>query len=83
MTIFFYVAFFPQFLDTTIPAGPQLLAMSVVFVLFAGTIDSIYATLAGRLRRFLIDPQRQRVRHGITGSLFLCTGLGIALARRS
>jgi homoserine/homoserine lactone efflux protein len=82
-TIFFYVAFFPQFLDTTLPAGPQLLAMSVVFVVFAGLIDSLYATLAGRLRRFLIDPRRQRVRHGITGSLFLCTGLGIALARRS
>jgi len=57
--------------------------MSVVFVLFAGMIDSVYATLAGRLRRFLIDPRRQRIRHGITGSLFLCTGLGIALARRS
>jgi threonine/homoserine/homoserine lactone efflux protein len=81
-TIFFYVAFFPQFLDTALPAGPQLLAMSVVFVLFAGLIDSLYATLAGKLRRFLVDPRRKRIRHGITGSLFLCTGLGIALARR-
>jgi threonine/homoserine/homoserine lactone efflux protein len=81
-TIFFYVAFFPQFLDTALPAGPQLLAMSVAFVAIAGLFDSIYAALAGRLRRFLIDPRRARVRHGITGTLFLCTGLGIALARR-
>lgn len=81
-TIFFYVAFFPQFLDTSLPAGSQLLAMSVAFVLIAGVFDSFYAALAGRLRRFLIDARRQRVRHGITGTLFLCTGLGIALARR-
>ena len=82
-TIFFYVAFFPQFLDTALPAGPQLLAMSVAFVLIAGLFDSIYAALAGRLRRFLLDPRRERVRHGITGTLFLGTGLGIALARRA
>jgi threonine/homoserine/homoserine lactone efflux protein len=81
-TIFFYVAFFPQFLDTSLPAGPQLLAMSVAFVLIAGVFDSLYAALAGHLRRFLLDARRQRVRHGITGTLFLCTGLGIALARR-
>lgn len=81
-TIFFYVAFFPQFLDTSLPAGPQLLAMSVAFVLIAGVFDSLYAALAGHLRRFLLDAHRQRVRHGITGTLFLCTGLGIALARR-
>ena len=82
-TIFFYVAFFPQFLDTALAAGPQLLAMSVAFVLIAGVFDSVYAALAGRLRRFLLDPRRQRVRHGITGTLFLGTGLGIALARRA
>lgn len=82
-TIFFYGAFFPQFLDTGLPAGPQLLAMSVALVLIAGLFDSLYAALAGRLRRFLIDARRQRVRHGITGTLFLCTGLGIALARRA
>jgi homoserine/homoserine lactone efflux protein len=81
-TIFFYVAFFPQFLDTSLPAGPQLLAMSVAFVLIAGVFDSLYAALAGHLRRFLLDARRQRVRHGITGTLFLCTGLGIAFARR-
>ena len=81
-TIFFYVAFFPQFLDTSLPTGPQLLAMSVALVLIAGMFDSLYAALAGHLRRFLLDARRQRVRHGITGTLFLCTGLGIALARR-
>jgi threonine/homoserine/homoserine lactone efflux protein len=82
-TIFFYVAFFPQFLDTALPAAAQLAAMSVAFVLIAGICDSGYAALAGRLRRFLVDARRRRIRHGLTGALFLGTGLGIALARRA
>ena len=31
-TIFFYAAFFPQFIDSALPIGPQLLAMSVASV---------------------------------------------------
>lgn len=81
-TIFFYVAFFPQFLDTGLPHGPQLALMSVSFVLIAILLDSGYALLAGRLRPALMDAGRARVRHGITGTLLLCTGLGLALARR-
>ena len=81
-TIFFYVAFFPQFLDTGLPHGPQLALMSVSFVLIAILLDSGYALLAGRLRPALMDAGRARVRYGITGTLLLCTGLGLALARR-
>lgn len=81
-TIFFYIAFFPQFLDTGLPHGPQLALMSVSFVLIAILLDSCYALLAGRLRPALMDAGRARVRHGLTGTLLLCTGLGLALARR-
>ena len=81
-TIFFYLAFFPQFLDTALPAGPQLLLMSASFVLIAVMLDSVYALLAGRLRPVLMDARRARIRHGLTGTLLLGTGLGLALARR-
>jgi threonine/homoserine/homoserine lactone efflux protein len=81
-TIFFYLAFFPQFLDGALPAAPQLVLMSVSFVMIAILLDSIYALLAGRLRPLLMDGRRARIRHGITGTLLLGTGLGLALARR-
>lgn len=81
-TIFFYLAFFPQFLDTALPAGPQLVLMSMSFVLIAILLDSAYALLAGRLRPALMGARRARLRHGITGTLLLGTGLGLALARR-
>ena len=81
-TILFYAAFFPQFLDTALPAGPQLLIMSVTLVVLGICLDSMYAVLAGRLRGWLTNPRRIRMRHGITGTLLMGTGIGLALARR-
>ena len=82
-TILFYAAFFPQFLDTTLPVGPQLACMSVAFVVIATTFDSGYAVLAGRLRAFFAEGRGARWRNGITGTLLIGTGLGLALARRN
>ncbi|MEQ8355402.1 MAG: LysE family translocator [Kiloniellaceae bacterium] len=81
-TIFFYAAFFPQFIDPTLAVGPQLLAMSVAFVVITILLDGSYALLASRARGLFVSARANRLRHGITGSLLLGTGLGLALARR-
>ncbi|HEY9537421.1 MAG TPA: LysE family translocator [Kiloniellaceae bacterium] len=81
-TIFFYAAFFPQFIDPQMAVGPQLVAMSIAMVAIATTLDSLYAVLAGRVRGVFASARANRVRHGITGTLLLGTGLGLALARR-
>jgi homoserine/homoserine lactone efflux protein len=80
-TILFYAAFFPQFVSPSLPAGPQIAAMSVTMLGIAVLSDSLYALLAGRLRPLLLS--HARVRHGITGTLLVGTGLGLAVARRS
>lgn len=81
-TILFYVAFFPQFLDTSLPLAPQLVAMSVAMVVIATVFDSMYALLAGRARGWFFDAGRKRLQARITGSLLLATGIGLLLARR-
>jgi len=81
-TILFYAAFFPQFIDRGLPIAPQLLAMSVAFVVIAVTFDSVYALLAARIRPLLMGARRTRIRAGLTGSLLIGTGVGLALARR-
>ncbi len=80
--IVFYLAFFPQFLDPALAAGPQLAAMSLAFVVLAVLLDGAYALLAGRMRPWLAGGARARVRSGITGTLLVGTGIGLALARR-
>jgi threonine/homoserine/homoserine lactone efflux protein len=80
--ILFYIAFFPQFLDPSLPAGPQLAAMVAAFMMIALTLDSAFALLAGRVRRHLIDPVMASLRQRITGSLLIGTGALLAIARR-
>ena len=81
-TVLFYVAFFPQFLDSALPVGPQLAIMSAAFVAVAFVFDSGYALLAGRIRPWLVGAKRIRIRNGITGTLLIGTSIGLALTRR-
>ena len=82
-TILFYAAFFPQFLDTSRALGPQLWVLSLTFVVIAFTLDSCYATMAGRLRRWLTGAERGLLRNRITGGLMMITGAGLALMHRN
>lgn len=82
-TILFYAAFFPQFIDPVQPAGPQLLTLSVTFLVIATFLDCCYALLCGRLRPYLNDARRGRIRNRITGGLMIGTGLALAFARKA
>jgi threonine/homoserine/homoserine lactone efflux protein len=82
-TVFFFVAFFPQFIDPARPYAPQIITLCVTFMLLAFLLDGFYAVIAGRARGWLAGQRKARLRHGITGTLLLGTGLGLALARRS
>ncbi len=81
-TIVFYAAFFPQFMDPTLPATEQLFVLSMTFLVVATSIDISYALLAGRLRPWLTGERRGRIRNRITGTLLIGTGLALALTRR-
>ncbi|MDW3206296.1 MAG: LysE family translocator [Alphaproteobacteria bacterium] len=81
-TIIFYAAFFPQFVDPSLAAGPQLAIMTASMLGIALVCDSGYAVLAGRVRPFMQDAQRALIRARITGTLLIVTGVGLALARR-
>ncbi|MEQ8602265.1 MAG: LysE family translocator [Marivibrio sp.] len=80
--ILFYLAFFPQFLDPALPAGPQLALMAATFMGLAVLFDGGYALLAGRARRHMIDPALARLRRRVTGTLLIATGLALALTRK-
>jgi homoserine/homoserine lactone efflux protein len=81
-TLFFYAAFFPQFVDPAGPPGPQLALLSATFLVIATVLDGAYAILAGRLRPWLRSRRRARLRNRLAASFLIAAALGLALARR-
>jgi threonine/homoserine/homoserine lactone efflux protein len=80
-TLFFYGAFFPQFVVTSHDVGVQVAILSATFLLLAVLLDGCWALAAGRARGLLA--MRGRLRNRISGGLLVGAGVGLALARKS
>jgi len=82
-TIVFFTAFLPQFIDSRLPAGPQLAAMCVASVLIAGASDCAWAIAAGMGRAWFIKPSRVKLLGRLSGTVLIGGGLWLSLARRT
>ncbi len=80
--IVFYIAFLPQFVDSHLPAGPQLVVMIGTMIVMALLSDSAYALLAGHARGWFTAPGWHRLQSRITGTLLIGVGCGLLLAPR-
>ncbi|RBP11425.1 threonine/homoserine/homoserine lactone efflux protein [Roseiarcus fermentans] len=81
-TIVFFTAFLPQFVDPTLPAGPQLGLMCAVSVLFAGLSDSAYAVASGYGRAWFQKPGRTKWLGRASGSVLIAGGIWLSFTRR-
>ena len=80
-TLFFYGAFFPQFVVPSHDVGAQVAILSATFLLLAVLLDGCWALAAGRARGLLAV--HGRLRNRISGGLLVGAGVGLALARKS
>lgn len=78
-TLFFYGAFFPQFVDRTHDVGAQAALLSAVFLAVVLLLDCTWAVLAARLRGVLA--RHGRLRNRISGGLLMGAGVGLAAVR--
>ncbi|MEQ8658541.1 MAG: LysE family translocator [Hyphomicrobiales bacterium] len=77
-TLLFHIAFLPQFVN--VDAGGVGLALPMVIylsVVFVG--DLLWVAFAGSARPMIM--KLGRLRHRLTGGLFVASGVGLALAR--
>ncbi len=81
--IVFFVAFLPQFLDTSVPVTPQLWVLAVTFVALATLNATLYAVFAAAARRLLASPRSQRAFNLGGGSLLSAAGVWALLAKRA
>lgn len=78
-TLFFYGAFFPQFVTMNQHVGTQIMVLSVTFVVIAIIVDGLWALVAGRARGLLAS--RGRLRNRLSGGLLIGAGAALAFAR--
>ncbi len=81
--IVFYVAFFPQFIDTTQSMVGQMTILVPTFVFFGTTNALFYALLASWAKHFIHKPAVQRGVNRIGGGLLVAAGAATILWRRA
>lgn len=81
-TIAFFTAFLPQFVDPSLPAGPQLAAMCTVSVALAMFTDTAWAVAAGLGRAWFIQPMQAKVLGRMSGAMLIGGGVWLSLVKR-
>ena len=81
--LLFFTAFFPQFLDPSLPELPQFLIMAATFVVCEALSLAMYSLGAAQVGPWLRRPGRARVFNRVTGGLFRGAGLLLASAHRA
>ncbi len=81
--IIFFVAFLPQFLDTTRPVVPQMAIFEATFLVLAVLNTAMYATMAAMARRTIRKPRVQRLVNRTGGTLMIGAGLFAAAWKRA
>jgi len=79
-TLFFYGAFFPQFITPNEHVTAQIAILAATFLVIAAGLDACWALLAGRVRHVLAV--RGRLRNRISGGVLIGAGVGLALVHR-
>lgn len=79
--IIFFVAFLPQFINSTAQVSSQMWILSITFVFLATLNSTLYVVFAGQARRVLSSPKAQR-RFNIGGGSLLTLAGGWALTAK-
>ena len=81
-TLAFFTAFLPQFVDSALPAAPQLTVMCVASVVLAAASDSCWALASGAGRSWFMHPARARLLTRASAVTLIGGGIWLSLARR-
>ena len=80
--ILFFSALFPQFIDTTMAHGPQIIVLLVTMALEAFGCYMFYATSGQHLIRFFAAKNIGKYVSRFIGVTFIGSGIGLLLSHR-
>ena len=79
--LFFFGAFFPQFVDPAANPGPQVLFLGLSFMIVGTLLDGAYAVAAGQMKRILTRGKVNFLEK-VSGTCLIGGGIWLALSRR-
>lgn len=77
-TILFFAAFFPQFITESLPLTPQLIALSITFLIIAFLMDMGWVFTATKAKNFLTQRDKLSAANKISGGV-LAAGASLLL----
>ncbi len=80
--IIFFAAFFPQFINVSLPQFPQFVILCLTFMTFDFMIMMLYASGAHQIARFIQSPERRKIFNRVTGSIFVFSATLLALTNQ-
>ncbi|MBI3145620.1 MAG: LysE family transporter, partial [Pseudogulbenkiania sp.] len=78
----FFTALFPQFMDASLPQGPQLLVLAGTFYVIESSWQLAYAAGGARLRGWLNSPVRLSWMNRFAGGSFMAAGVALSSVNR-
>lgn len=80
--LIFYSSFFPPFINSTAPVGPQLVIMGITFVNLFLLIAIAHAYSAAKASEFFKNPRQLRKINQVSGTILLGAGALLAFTSR-
>ncbi len=81
--IIFFIALFPQFLDTSYDILPQFFILTFTFMLISFASLFCYGLISKNAKRYLNNQKKMAWFHKITGGLFILMGVGLLQLKRA
>ena len=81
--IVFFAAFFPLFLNETIPIIPQIVILAITFLMIDGLSLFIYAIFAEKLKFYLENQEKVHLQNRIVGGLLILSGIMLSMVKKT
>jgi len=81
--IVFFAALFPLFINENLLFLPQILILSITFLIIDGMSLTIYTRFATKFKDYLENKEKVYLQNKIVGSLLILSGLMLSLVKRT
>ena len=81
--IVFFAALFPIFIDDSLPFLPQVVILSITFLILDGISLLIYTLFASRLKTYLENHEKIYLQNKVVGILLILSGIMLSVVNRT